>query len=152
MRCDEKAPTLTIFKARQSGFIFGGYTEAAWINSRLVEGETKEDHNAFIFSLTNKDNRPIKMKTSNPNDSIYCAADEEPSFGRGDITVGQNSFAKARSSSCLGQTYKHPLYKEDSKEAESFLAGSEKFRLEEIEVYQQEYKKDIFYSSNYLLK
>ena len=54
------------------------------------------------------------------------------SFGRGDITVGQNAFAKARSSSCLGQTYKHSLYKEDSKEAESFLAGFEKYRLEEI--------------------
>ena len=38
----------------------------------------------------------------------------------------------------LGCYYKHPQYEKGTKEAETFLAGSYKFQLDEIEVYLKE--------------
>jgi hypothetical protein len=38
----------------------------------------------------------------------------------------------------LGSSYKHPKYAQGTNEAQSFLAGSHRFRLDEIEVYQKE--------------
>ena len=42
------------------------------------------------------------------------------------------------SCSCLGGTYKHPQYAQGTNEAETFLAGSFNFQLDEIEVYRKE--------------
>ena len=39
--------------------------------------------------------------------------------------------------SFLGDAYKHPSYLLQSKEASSFLARTQKFQIEEIEVYQR---------------
>jgi hypothetical protein len=60
-KCDRHRQTLTIFKAKRSSFIFGGYTSAAWesISTDLIN---KYDPTAFIFSLTNKDNLPFKSR------------------------------------------------------------------------------------------
>ena len=57
-KCDNHSNTLTIFKAKQSSNIFGGFTSVEWDSSN----GWKSDLNAFIFSLTNKDNKPVKMK------------------------------------------------------------------------------------------
>ena len=38
----------------------------------------------------------------------------------------------------MGVSYKHPQYEEETSEVESFLAGSQEFQLDEIEVYQRE--------------
>ena len=56
-KCDGHANTLTILKANESSFIFGGFTSIAWD----VSGQWKSDPNAFLFSLTNKDKKPCKM-------------------------------------------------------------------------------------------
>jgi hypothetical protein len=37
----------------------------------------------------------------------------------------------------LGYSYKHPQYAQGTREAESFLAGSDEFQLDEIEVYER---------------
>ncbi len=52
-KCDEKSSTLTIIKAKSSGFIFCGYYEAEYESCE----EDKYDPNAFIFSLINKNNK-----------------------------------------------------------------------------------------------
>jgi hypothetical protein len=57
-RCDGHLNTLTIFKAKESNFIFGGFTKVSWVSSFSY----KSDSNAFIFSLTNKENKPLKME------------------------------------------------------------------------------------------
>ena len=41
------------------------------------------------------------------------------------------------SHSNLGNCYKHPQYEYGTNEAETFLAGSTHFHLDEIEVYQK---------------
>jgi hypothetical protein len=38
----------------------------------------------------------------------------------------------------LGYSYSHPQYKKGTNKAKSFLAGSYKFKLDEIEVYEKE--------------
>jgi hypothetical protein len=143
-KCDGKSSTLTIIKAKSSGFIFGGYTEAEW---QSFGGDTS-DPNAFIFSLINKDNKPCKMNVSNPNKAIFCDSRYGPIFGgsyleegkkliRGDIRVVDNGNVNMDSGSALGEIYKHPSYLFGSREAFFFLAGTHKFQIEEIEVYQK---------------
>jgi hypothetical protein len=62
-KCDSHCRTLTIFKsAEPHSFIFGGYTECKWGATRK-SSETK-DTNAFIFSLTNRDGQPCRIKVS----------------------------------------------------------------------------------------
>ena len=130
-KCDGKANTLTILKA--NGFIFGGFTTASWDG----ESQSKSDPNAFLFSLTNKQNKPCKMKIRRHRHgtAIFCDPDYGPTFGRGDIEIVSNSNTNETSSSVLGDDYKHPKY---AFEAKAFLADSFRFQLSEIEVYEKE--------------
>ena len=130
-KCDGRSSSLTIIKTRGSSNIFGGYTNVAWGSSFKF----KEDANAFIFSLVNKDNRPVKMKASKPKCAIFSCRSYGPSFGVGDILIASNSNANKDSFSSLGSSYTHPIYGEESEAANSFLAGSIRFRVKDIEVY-----------------
>jgi hypothetical protein len=133
-KCDGKPKTLTIFKAKDSSFIFGGFTSAAW--ESLSQGQHKSDQTAFIFSLTNKDKQPFKSKIQ-PNQhghAILCCSKEGPSFGLIDIMIN-NSFNSDLSMSNFGKSYIYPHgYIFDS----FILAGSNKFLLSEIEVFKKE--------------
>lgn len=77
-KCDGIANTLTIVKTIQ-GNVFGGYTEAAWSTFNVHVADPK----AFLFSLINKDNKPLIMKCSNPATAIYCGNSYGPTFGEG---------------------------------------------------------------------
>jgi hypothetical protein len=137
LKCDNKSPTLTIIKAQESGYIFGGYTEAEWDSTY----EYRVDPNTFLFSLTNKDAKPCKMNVTDPTRAIYGHVDFGPIFGgdedgdNDDLFIGHNANTNEKSLSNLGGNFKHPEYSCSSEEAKSFLAGSECFRLNEIEVY-----------------
>jgi len=137
-KCDGHSNTLTILKAKGSSNIFGGFASVHWESS--TKSKWKSDANAFLFSLTNKDNKPLKMKID-PNEhdeAIYCDSSYGPTFGGGcDIDIADNANT-TNSCSFLGVSYKHPQYEEETSEVESFLAGSQEFQLDEIEVYQRE--------------
>jgi hypothetical protein len=128
---------LIILKAKESSFIFGGFTAVNWDGS----DEWKYDANAFIFSLTNKYNKPLKMKVD-PNQhefAILCDSDYGPTFGGGhDIHIANDANTTMDSWSDLGDAYSHPQYAKGTNEARTFLAGSFKFQLDDIEVYQKE--------------
>ena len=147
-KCDDHSPTLTLLKAKQSKFIFGGYTEVTWESSN----QWKSDPNTFIFSLTNKENKPCKMKTTDVDKSIYCSQRYGPTFGGGfDIFIENNANVSTQSFSNLGWTYEHPLYSCKTNEAQSFLAGSYKFQLDEVEVYAKHIKSGkIFLFENFI--
>ncbi len=136
-RCDGHSNTLTLLKAKESKFVFGGFSSVDWDSS----DDFKSDPNAFIFSLTNKDNQPLKMKID-PNEheyAIICNPECGPSFGFvGDIIITNNANTTTNSRSDLGFSYPHPQYPFGTNEAQSFLAGSFRFQLEEIEVYRKE--------------
>jgi 2'-5' RNA ligase len=136
-RCNGRANTLTIFKAKGSGFIFGGFSSVEW--EPYARGGYKSDPNAFIFSLTNGENKPVKIKID-PNRHEYairCDSEWGPTFGR-DIRIFNNANTTMDSHSDLGSSYIHPQYEFGTNEACTFLAGSHKFKLNEIEVYVRE--------------
>ncbi len=136
LKCDGHENTLTLFKASETAFIFGAFTSTIWNSSN----QYKSDSNAFLFSLTNKENQPCKMKID-PNKHKYASyypSDFGPIFGGGhDICIYSNSNANNASYSNLGHTYKHHYYDFNTLEAKTFLAGSLNFQLSEIEVYQR---------------
>ena len=136
-RCDGKSPTLTIFKAQESSYIFGGFTTGVWHKLNAYIADSK----AFLFSLTNKDSKPCKMNI-NPNRSEYATyggTQYGPTFGSGsDINIHKNPNTEKSSFSKLGSSYIHPRYAKGTNEIQSFLAGSHEFQLSEIEVYQKE--------------
>ena len=132
-KCDKIPKTLSIIKARDSGNVFGGYTQCTWNHS----GTYKQDNNAFIFSLVNKDNKPIKMKQTNPASAIFPYSSYHITFGAGhDFKTATNSNTSGESYSNLGNTYKHPTYQYETNEAKNFLAGSYQFYTSEIEVFR----------------
>ncbi len=59
-----------------------------------------------------------------------------PTVG-GSIRIANNSNTTMDSISDLVFSYKHPQYAFGTNEAKSFLAGSYKYQLDEIEVYQK---------------
>lgn len=67
-KCDEHKQTLTILRDKKSGFVFGGYTHETWSSSGY-----KWDPGAFIFILTNIENKPCKMNIKQGAISIWCS-------------------------------------------------------------------------------
>jgi hypothetical protein len=57
-KCNGHSNTLIILKANGTPYIFGVFTSIDWDSS----GKWKSDPNAFLFSLTNKENKSMKMK------------------------------------------------------------------------------------------
>jgi hypothetical protein len=78
------------------------------------------------------------MKQLNTEHSIYCDSRYGPTIGLNDIYISDYAntipVRLAGSYSELGHSYQHP----QPNQGESFLAGSEYFKLSEIEVYQKE--------------
>ena len=133
-RCDGFEGTLTVINTVDS-FIFGGYTEALWSHSDTF----KEDMNAFLFSLVNKENSPIKIDCFKKKHDIFCHSDYGPTFGDGHDIFIENKCDKFFNSYLnLGECYRHPKYGYGSVEAESFMGGSIKFQISDIEVYYKE--------------
>ena len=122
---------MTIFKAKGSSYIFGGFASINWDGT----SGRKSDPNSFLFSLTNRDNQPSKIRQIYKSNSIYCGSYFGPIFGFGDdIHIGNNANTTMGSYSNLGVSYQHP----QPEQGESYLAGTQYFQLSEIEVYQKE--------------
>jgi hypothetical protein len=68
---------------------------------------------------------------------ICCDPRYGPTFGC-DIRIANNANITMNSFSNLGDCYSHPQYAYGTNEAKTFLAGSFRFQLDEIEVYQKE--------------
>lgn len=128
-KCDGYENTLTIIQANPSSYIFGAFTSTIWDHSNRY----KYDKDAFIYSLTNKENLPCKMSilTNKIQNAICCWSILGPSFGNGDIRICEI----IGNCSDLGNTFLHPKYKRGTNEAQSFLAGSHHFQVRDIEVY-----------------
>lgn len=134
--CDGLKNTLVLIKAT-SGNIFGGYTEAIWDKSF----ESKCDPGSFIFSLVNRGQNPIRIRVAQSKEkfAIRCNPNFGPIFGSGvgnDFAICSNADQIEESYSNLGICYQHINFKVGSNEARCFLAGSYRFRVAEIEVFQ----------------
>ena len=135
-RCDDKPNTLTIVKS--TGNIFGGYASAQWKSDS--RGLWQEDESAFIFSLVNKEKRPLifeQLHTTFYKCSTYSMNHFGPVFGSGyDLLISDSSDMNTKSYANLGNTYTHPEYPLDSLRAETILTDTFCFRVKEIEVFQ----------------
>lgn len=139
--CDNRSKTLTIIRTT-NGCIFGGYTEKEW-NQIGEKGHYKTDDNAFIFSLVNERNTPCRVdveKGQNEKEkSIACYASAGPTFGGGhDIYVANESNVNVNSHCKFGYSFRLSGYEYGSNQAKCFLAGSEFFQTDEIEVFQKQ--------------
>ena len=122
-------------------YIFGGFASNSWDPpARYLKW--KLDPYAFIFSLTNKDYQPLKIKSNPyyPQNAIYCDSKFGQTFGGGyDLciasiaSIANNANTTMDSHFRLGSDYIHPHY-----EAQTFLAGSIHFQVDEIEDYLKE--------------
>ena len=75
------------------------------------------------------------MKTNRASHSICCRFDCGPQFGLDLVISKESNYELNRS--YLSDRYSHPKYAAGTEEAKAFLAGSYKFLLSEIEVYQK---------------
>lgn len=133
-KCDFRGKFLVLIKTNLS-FIFGAYTESDWSRNGF-----QNDRNAFLFSLVNKENTPIKFKCVDSKYAVYSNPNHYygPTFGKGhDIFISDNSNSSSNSFSNLGISYQNPNYtnNNDSRQAQSLLAGSYNFKTDEIEVF-----------------
>jgi hypothetical protein len=129
-KCDDKPNTFIIVKS-QNGNVFGGYTEQSWSGN-----DSKNDSNAFIFSLINKINRPLKIKSN--SSSINCDVDSGPCFGFEDFHISKKKGGDFTNYSNFGCSYPHPDFEIGTNEASNFLAGSQFFQFSEIEVFTKQ--------------
>jgi hypothetical protein len=133
-KCDNIPKTLTVIKAT-SGNVFGGYTETTWDQI----DRSKFDNNAFLFSLINKENSPMKVSISTGFLAIHCHSQYGPIFGTNsignDICIANNSNFNNNFSN-FSSSYRHQNFNSNSDKANRFLAGSWNFAVEEIEVFQ----------------
>jgi hypothetical protein len=135
-RCDNIPKTVTLVKAAESGCIFGGYTQTTWDKSYKV----KTDKNAFIFSLVNKENKPVKVNVAKGKEDLAIWNIDGPCFGINDLSISLPLFKDSKDSitgySRFGFAYVLPNYPLGSEQAKNFIAGSETFKIEDIEVFQ----------------
>ena len=121
-KCDNKGPTLCLFKIKDKDIRYGGFTSVSW---DTTSGE-KRDEYAFIFSF----NKKKMFKTQSYNKSIYCSSDYGPFFG------GNQSIEVAELWFCEGNNcgfYNNNIYQDISKEC---TQGLKDFALDELEVFQ----------------
>ena len=125
-RCCGKGATITIIKSEYE-LLFGGYTSLSWRDGHEYETDLNDP---FIFSL-NKKSQHFNYTKDN---SIFVYSTY--GFGNGDICISNNSNLNSDSYSSLGSGYDAPKGQaKGSKKAKSYLAGSHKFRVLEVEIY-----------------
>lgn len=88
-KCDFVGATLTIIRAKHTGYIFGGYTRRSWKSKDPKAATFKEDAKAFVFFFLNENgqNKLLKLKSTQPTKAIRCDPNYGPVFGDGDLTV-----------------------------------------------------------------
>jgi len=129
--CDNLQNTLIIVKSNKA--VFGGFTSLDWSG----ENVSKQDANAFIFSLRNKYNRPLKLSCSPGAVAIRCRPDCGPIFGLHDLMINDLKQYEKNCSSFLNNNYKNEYFELNKKNPHTFLSGFYKFCVHEMEVYQK---------------
>ena len=91
-----------------------------------------------MFSLKNNDNHSYKFGRFTDN-AIYSHSRYGPIFGGGhDLRIADKCNTNTNSFSNLGHTYELPVsYTYGTTEAQSLLAGSSPFKVDEYEVFYQ---------------
>jgi hypothetical protein len=139
-KCDNKGATLTIVKSTE-GCIFGGYSDQSWESRGF--GYYKSSSRAFLFSMVNPAGlAPMKLPLTGKRNykALCCYSLNGPMFDLlSDLAIRDKCNTEKNSFSRLGLTYTLP----PDQDGRTFLAGSDFFRVAEIEVFavQQQQEK-----------
>ncbi|CDW84039.1 tldc domain-containing protein [Stylonychia lemnae] len=134
-RCDNQGPSIT-FILSDHGKVFGGYTSVPWKTPEL-HYQAQKDSTAYIFSLTETTLHPVNQNFV--DHAIGHYKKQILQFGLGDIQIEDQCNLKYTNSCNIGSTYKPPSgYKQGDQKIKEYLAGANKFRVLEIEVYKIE--------------
>eukprot|EP01132_Coremiostelium_polycephalum_P008441 gene8441-10368_t len=126
-KCDGKGETITIIKS-SNGNEFGGYTSLSWNSAGLYQNDTK----SFLFLLNNEKNESMKFPYRSSS-SILGNPSFGPTFGNGyDLHICDNSNIKQNSHTNITNTHGY----QNTTGNPFILAGSHKFLVDEIQVYQ----------------
>jgi len=122
--CDGIPNTLMVIKAKDTGLLFGGYTQNPW----SINGGYKNDNKAFLFSLSKLKKIPIK----NPEWATYnVGATFFVVWGYpDDIKLYEKFMSNNKNKSVLN------AYGSDDITDKSFLTEQENFYVEELELFQ----------------
>jgi len=127
--CNNKGSTLTVVKAT-SGYIAGGYASVSWASI----GNYVSDSNAFLFTLTNPSNMPLKLAVTYSGDALCDVPSKGPTFGGGHdmhISDGSNTNTNSYISST---SYSYPNGNSGSSGG-VFMLGAGNFQVAEVEVF-----------------
>ncbi len=134
-RCDGYPNTLTLIKNRY-GFIFGGYTAVPWSSPSTMTSHS--DSTAFLFSLKNPSNNPLKLKVIEPDHAVHHHSTYGPLFGRYEKAYDLSFYSSIRSDNCMDfKSYESPDGKEKVEGGKYVVGGAtNKYIADEIEVFQ----------------
>jgi hypothetical protein len=121
-RCDNKAPTVTFIRPKNSEDVIGGYTTQVW----STVNKFVSDDEAFVFSLQ----RDLFLNVAIPECAIFQGQGLGPCFGDDDtiaVFKKKNSQGKQLVVSNANDCYQ---------DGETFSGGSMEFEPDEIEVYE----------------
>ena len=124
-RCDRVAPTVTLVRERDGGWLFGAYTAAQWTS----DGTSSWDDTAFVFSITNPHGRPpAKFDVVTPEEAV-CGSSAAlcPTFGAGaDLRL----WAGGKGTCRIGHSYRDVWCK-----GAASLTGAPSFVWSDVYVY-----------------
>jgi hypothetical protein len=119
--CDDKGPTIVIYKNANTGEVFGGYNPKSWNSS----WNYNYGMDAFLFNLTY--NYKLNQIDNYGNYQTYNGQNYFPTFGGGhDLYVNDGG----NSGYCNPYSYENPNIA-----GHSYLAGDYNFTVSDIEVY-----------------
>jgi hypothetical protein len=126
--CDGKSNTLTVVKTT-TGCTFGGYTSVPWTSNDCYN----IDNTAFLFTLKNSRNIPIKLNVITGNKyAVYNKTSYGPTFGGGhDFYVSDLSNTNMNSYNNCPYSYQNNLIS-----SPFYLGDSKNFQTVEVEVFQ----------------
>jgi len=113
-----------------TGYIAGGYASVSWASRR----DYVTDSTAFLFTLTNPSNMPLKLAITVSGYALYDGASYGPTFGSGhDLYISDGSNANTNSY-CNSYAYTYPNGN-SGYSGGSFMLGASPFQVAEIEVF-----------------
>ncbi|PKK62805.1 BTB-domain-containing protein [Rhizophagus irregularis] len=120
--CDNKGPTITIVRVKNSNEILGGFNPCNWI-SEIGYNSVEE---SFIFSLDrNNLEKSIFSKVIDNENAIYNSAKYGPCFGGGGISSDFELFYKEKQGQCIKESYEKAIRQDE-----------EYFKVDDYEVFQ----------------
>jgi len=128
--CDNRGATYTIVKSGNS--IFGGYNPHSWLRPPMF-GEYRKGEGSFLFSLVNVYCLPpTKLEFCDEFEGPFNESSHLSAFGVSDLKLFDKCDVKGGSSKF--KSYENPT------QQKNLFTGNYNFKVEEVEVFQIDYK------------